>query len=84
MNAPAPGCSLIITGNCPHLEGWSVLLVSTVPYGEFQSLVMLSALSFLESKRIDCKVTAKSNGLEQRQIQNEGRDAKLLLSLLNL
>jgi hypothetical protein len=31
MIAPAPGCSLIIIGNCPHVEGWSVLEGSTVP-----------------------------------------------------
>jgi hypothetical protein len=30
MIAPAPGCSLIITGNCPCL-GWSVLQGSAVP-----------------------------------------------------
>jgi hypothetical protein len=54
----APGCSLIVVGNCPHLvvvvEGWSVLQVSTAPYGKFQSLVIkiLSVLSFLESNMI--------------------------------
>jgi hypothetical protein len=54
MTAPASGCSLIIVGNCPHLEGWSVLQVSAVPYGKFQSLVikMLSVLSYLKSKVI--------------------------------
>jgi hypothetical protein len=54
MTAPAPGCSLIIIGNCPHLEAYSVLQVSTVPDEKFQSLVikMLSVVSFLESKVI--------------------------------
>jgi hypothetical protein len=54
-----------IVGHCPHLEGWSVHQVSTVPYGTFQSPVtkMLSVLTFLESKvQSDCR----ENGLEQR------------------
>jgi hypothetical protein len=53
MIAPALGCSLIIVDHCPHLEV-SVLQISTVPHGKFQSLVikMLLVLSFLESKVI--------------------------------
>jgi hypothetical protein len=41
--------------------------------------VISSVLSGIQG---DVKVTAK-NGLEQRQIQNGGRDAKLLLFLVN-
>jgi hypothetical protein len=54
MMTPALGYSFIIRSNCPHLAGWSVLQVSTVPYGKFQFIVikMLSVLSFLESKVI--------------------------------
>jgi hypothetical protein len=33
--APAPGCSLIIAGNCPHLEGRAVLKGSAVPLRKF-------------------------------------------------
>jgi hypothetical protein len=50
MVTHSPRGSLVITVNCPHLEGWSVLQVFAVPYGKFQSLVMkmLSVLSFLK------------------------------------
>jgi hypothetical protein len=59
MTAPAPGCSLIITGHCPHLEGrpscmfhcslWEVL----VPCHRD---VISSVLSGIQG---DCKVTVK-------------------------
>jgi hypothetical protein len=58
MIAPAAGCSLILIGNCLHLEEWSVLQVLTIPHGKFQSLVIkiLSVLSFLKSKVIAKKM----------------------------
>jgi hypothetical protein len=52
-------CSLIIMGHCPHLEGWSVLQVSTVPYGKFQSLVIKMLSVILSRIQGDCKVTPK-------------------------
>jgi hypothetical protein len=77
MITPAPEYSLSIIGNCPHLEGLSVLQVSTVPYRKFQFLVIkiVSVFSFPRWSQNDCK----ENGLEQRTIKNGGRDTTLLL-----
>jgi hypothetical protein len=47
--------------------------------GSFR-FMSLSALSFLESKMIS---DYKENDLEQRQIQNGGKDVKFLLFLVN-
>jgi hypothetical protein len=60
MITPAPGCSLIIISNCPHLERWSVLLSLHYSLWEVSvpchKDVISSVLSGIQS---DCKVTAK-------------------------
>jgi hypothetical protein len=38
MITPAPGYSLIIIRNCPHLEGWSVLHIPVFFMGRFSPL----------------------------------------------
>jgi hypothetical protein len=60
MITPVPWCSFIIIGNFPHLERWSVIQVSAVPYRKFQSLVIkIVSVSVLSGTQGECKVTAK-------------------------
>jgi hypothetical protein len=74
MIAAAPGFRfLIIINNCPHLERWSVLQVSTVPCGKFQSLVrcyglFLPFLDFVRGKG--------------KHVQNGDIDAKIFSCFL--
>jgi hypothetical protein len=83
MMTSSPGCSLII-GNYPHLEGWSILQVSTVPQGKFQSLIikMLSIIPVL----FDSNMAAGENDSDQRTTGTKWRQScqPFLLLLVNL
>jgi hypothetical protein len=65
MIFPAPVFSLIIIGYCPHLEGWSVLQVTSALSG---SCYRFCPFWNPRGSQSDYK----ENGLEKRQIQNEG------------
>jgi hypothetical protein len=66
---------ILAQDNCPHCDGGSsrwhqFLVIKMYQFCPFWNPTWLQS---------DCK----ENGLEQRQIQNGGRDAKLLLCLVN-
>jgi hypothetical protein len=61
MFTHAPGCSLIIIGNCPHLEGWSVLQGSLCSF-----LGIVSVPCHKDVIHYSCpSLTAGENGWEQ-------------------